>query len=298
MKIKPNEFGKFFLLASLCLFALPVFAYYFPGSPSGFVNDYAQILTAEQKQALEQKLSQFEKETSNEISIVAIKSLKGDTVENFAEKLFKEWGIGKKNKDNGILLLIAKDDRKMKIEVGYGLEGALTDAQSFWIYNDILKPAFQQEKYFEGVSDATDKIIAATKGEYIPSAQDNSKKNDFNFDLVWIGVFFLIWISSMLARSKSWWAGGVVGAIIGAVLIFVFSWLVGLIAIAILTPLGLLFDFFISKNYSTRKSRGLGPSWWAGGFGGGKGGFGGGSGGGFGGFGGGSSGGGGSGGSW
>lgn len=290
---------KIFILFGIIFFAFPVLAYYSPGQPSGFVNDYAQILTAEQKQALETKLVQFEKETSNEISVAIIKSLKGDTAENFAVKLFEEWGIGKKDKDNSILLLVALDDRKIKIEVGYGLEGALTDAQSYWIYNDILKPAFQQEKYFEGISDATDKIIAAVKGEYVPaSTTDGSQKSDFNFDLVWIGVFFLIWISSMLARSKSWWAGGVVGAIIGVVLIFVFSWLVGLISILLLTPLGLLFDFLISKNYSTRKSRGLGPSWWAGGFGG-KGGFGGGSsGGGFGGFGGGSSGGGGSGGSW
>ena len=100
------------------------------------------MISAEQKQTLETKLSQFEKDTSNELSVVTIEDLKGDTIENFAVKLFEDWGIGKKDKDNGVLLLIAKNDRQMKIEVGYGLEGALTDAQSFWIIQNVMRPAF------------------------------------------------------------------------------------------------------------------------------------------------------------
>jgi len=275
-------------------------AYSSPGSPSGFVNDFANMMSAPAKQALEQKLSQFEKDTTNEISVVTINNLGGDTIDNFAVKLFADWKIGKAKNDNGVLLLISKEDRKTKIEVGYGLEGALTDAQSFWILENTVKPAFRQNDYDGGITNAADKIIAATKGEYVPSQKPGtggswSLKSIENI----LGLAFLvfIWLGSVLSRSKSWWAGGVIGALVGIAFIFIFSALVGAIAILILTPLGLFFDYIVSKNYQKHKTAGTRFPWWIGGFGGGRGGggFGGG---GFGGFGGGSSGGGGSSSSW
>ena len=262
----------FFYFTAIFLFLIlsiaPALAYYSLGTPQGFVNDFTNTLTPDQKQTLENKLSQFEKETSNEISVVIINNLKGDTIENFAVKLFEDWKIGKKNKDNGILLLVAADDHKMRIEVGYGLEGAITDAQSYWIVQNILRPAFQKNDYVGGITEATDKIMAAAKAEYtIPSANPSqTKKIDSN--LFWtIGYFFFaifIYLSSILARSKSWWAGGIVGAIIGLI-IFSFSQLIGLITIIILTPLGFLFDYIVSKNYQERKTMELPPAWWAGG---------------------------------
>ncbi|MDO9230925.1 MAG: TPM domain-containing protein [bacterium] len=157
---------KFSLLLFI-FFAFPVKAYYNPGTPTGFVNDYAGILSAEQKQTLESKLSQFEKNSSNEISVVTVPSLKDDTVENFAVELFKDWGIGKKDKDNGVLVLVALSDKKMRIEVGYGLEGTLTDAQASWIISDIMRPAFQKSDYYSGINGAVDKIVASINGENI-----------------------------------------------------------------------------------------------------------------------------------
>mgnify|MGYP001595578652 CR=1 FL=1 len=272
----------------LFLFALPALAYYNPGQPAGLVNDYTGTLTAEQKQALENKLSQFEKETSNEISVVLIPSLQDDTIENFAVKLFEDWQIGKKGKDNGVLVLVAKEDREMRLEVGYGLEGALTDAQSNWIINQLMKPAFRNNDFYGGLDQAADKIMAATRGEYIPS--DSKKPNDQGFnplDLMWIGVFIFVWLASILGRSKSWWAGGVIGAVIGVVIGFIKGFLFfGIAAIVLLAPAGLLFDYIVSKKYQAGKASGFMP-WWIGG---GRGGLGGG----FGGFGGGFSGGGGS----
>ena len=271
-------------------------AYTSPGVPAGFVNDFAQIMGAEARMQLEQKLVQFEKDTTNEISVVTINSLQGDTIENFAEKLFQEWGIGKEKNDNGVLVLIAKEDRQMKIETGYGLEGALTDAQSYWIIKNVMRPAFQADDYDGGIANAVEKIISATKGEYVPSETPTSQKiNSDIFDWFWIILLLPLWLSSILARSKSWWAGGVIGGIIGIILIFVFSWITGLIAILTLTPLGLLFDFLVSRAYQKSKTTGKRFPWWIGGSGGGRGGFGGG---GFGGFGGGRSGGGGASGSW
>lgn len=291
---------KYFTISCLaCLIIVgSAYAYFSPGSPSGFINDYAKIMSDDARAQLEIKLSQFEKDTSSEISVVTINSLQGDTIENFAVKLFEEWGIGKKDKDNGVLLLIAKEDRQMRIEVGYGLEGALTDAQSYWIIQNVMRPAFQAENYDAGITGAVDKIIAATKGEYVPSQNQSSGWSFKSIEnIIFFAFFGLIWLGAILARSKSWWAGGIIGAIIGFILIFVYALLIGLIAIAVLAPLGLLFDYLVSKTYQKHKTAGTRFPWWIGGFGGGRGGgFGGG--GGFGSFGGGSSGGGGSGGGW
>jgi len=282
------------VLASAVVLPLAVFAYSNPGSPAGFVNDFAGVLGAEQKQQLEQKLSGFEKGTANEISIAIIKSLDGDTVENFAVELFKDWGIGKKNKDNGALILVAIDDREMRIEVGYGLEPVLTDAQSSWIINNEMAPAFKSGDFYAGLNAATDKIISAIGGEVIPEEKPAGPQVDY-FNVLGGIIFVIIWLGSILGRSKSWWAGGVAGGIAGIIIGIIKGFLYfGLISIAVLIPLGLLFDFLVSRAYSKSKSQGKTPPWWIGG-----GGFGGRSGGsGFGGFGGGSSGGGGASGRW
>jgi uncharacterized protein len=269
-------------------------AYVSPGQPTGLVNDFANVLSAEQKQQLENKLEQFKKDSSNEIAVAVINSLQDDTIENFAEELFKEWGIGQKGKDNGVLILVAKEDRKMRIEVGYGLEGDLTDAQSGWIINQIMKPAFADNNFYQGLDQAADKIIGATKGEVVPSDQPTTGGKKLNIQFIFGAIVFgFIWLASVLGRSKSWWLGGVLGGIVGVVIGFFVGFLyLGIIAIAVLAPLGLLFDFIVSKKYQAGKASGYLP-WWIGG-----GGFGGGSGGGFGGFGGGSSGGGGASGDW
>ena len=278
-------------------------AYASPGNPTGFVNDFANVLTAEQKTTLEQTLVQNEKSTGNEISVAVVSSLGGDTVENYAEKLFKEWGIGKEKQDNGALLLVAIEDRKMRIEVGYGLEPVLTDAISSWIIRDNLTPKFKEGKYYEGITAGVEKMIAATKGEVTVPASENGGQwwNDpqIFFFLFWLVIVFAQAILSMLARSRSWWMGGVFGGVAGVLTMIFATLAIGIIITAFLVPLGLILDYFISKEYAKSGQLGRKPRWWAGGpwIGGG---FGGGnsSGGGFGGFGGGSSGGGGASGSW
>ncbi len=275
-------------------FAIPlaVFAYTSPGKPTGLVNDFAGMLAPSEVEGIEAKLSAFEKETGNEIAVVTVQNLGGDTVENFAEKFFKEWGIGKKNKDNGVLLLISRDDREMRIEVGYGLEGALTDAESFWILNKELAPAFRDGKYYDGISAAIDKIIFAIGGEIVIPLEDDPIHSGPSFDLIWVMFFALLWISSILARSKSWWAGGVVGGVAGIIIGVIKGFLyAGIIGLVVFIPTGFIFDFFVSRAYQKSKASGTHPPWWIGG--GGHGGHSGGFGGGFGGFGGGSSGGGG-----
>ncbi len=285
----------FFLIAALPLFA---HAYTSPGKPTGFVNDFAGMLTGEERVMLESKLAAFEKETSNELAVVTIPNLGGDTVENYAVKLFEEWKIGKAKKDNGVLLLVSRDDRKVRIEVGYGLEGALTDAQSYWIIHDVITPNFKEGKYYAGLDGAATNIIAATRGEYVPSSSPQKEATTSLFLEYWYFIpLAFMWLASILGRSKSWWMGGVAGGIAGIVVGVIYGFLFsGIVAIAALIPLGLLFDFVVSRSYN-RYATGGGPiPWWIGG---GRNGPGsGGSFGGFGGFGGGRSGGGGSSGNW
>lgn len=291
------------LLVSLAIlggvFITPSLAwgYTSPGQPVGYVNDFAGLLTPDQKNALEQQLIDFQKETSNEISVVTIVSLGDETIENYAVELFKEWGIGAVRRDNGVLLLIARDDRKIRIEVGYGLEGALTDATSGSIIRDIISPAFKVGDYNLGIVEGTQAIMQATRGEYVSNTTSSDQASSFDgvMNILFFLFFGLMWLAAILSRSKSWWAGGIVGALIGIVVsIFVGLVYWGIISIVILTPLGLLFDFIVSKKYSASKARGITPPWWIGGSGGGFGG----SSGGFGGFGGGGSGGGGASGGW
>jgi uncharacterized protein len=284
------------IVVVLMLAAVPllVAAYTSPGKPTGFVNDFAKVLTTEEKTNLENTLTNFHQQTSNEIAVVIIPTLgRDETIESYAVKLFEEWGIGSKDKDTGLLLLVAMEERKMRIEVGYGLEPYITDAQAASIIRNILTPRFKEGQYGLGISEAVDTMIKVLAGQtdVVPAAGDADLHFSFNF---FVFLFFVpLWLASILGRSKSWWLGGVLGGIGGVVIGFIWGFLfVGLATIPLLVLVGLLFDFLVSRGYNSRVSRGLRPPWWAGG---GRG-FGGG--GGFGGFGGGSSGGGGASGGW
>ncbi len=258
-------------------------------TPTGNVNDFAHLLKPETISNLEIALSNFERDSGNELAVVTIEKLPNtETIETYAEKLFREWGIGKEKEDNGLLLLISRDDREMRIEVGYGLEPIITDIESGSIIREILVPAFKSDDYDGGIQQATERIMDDIgRGE--PQAVSQPTGFPFSLDFIYLGLILLMFLSSILARSKSWWLGGVIGA--GAGFVFFSS----LLYIGLLAVIGLIFDYVVSKTYKKSKASGINPPWWIGGPGGG---LGGGSGGGFGGFGGGSSGGGGASGRW
>lgn len=275
-----------------------LFAFDIPTKPTSFVSDFAGVLKVEDKASLESKLSNYEKQTTNEISVVIIPSLDGDTIENVAQNIFTTWGIGKKAENNGVLFLISIGDRKTRIHTGYGLEGSLTDIGTSYIQSEIVRPAFQAGDYAGGINGAVDKMISLVSGgDSIPSDYTPTKSKSLNFNtvfqIIFFGIIVIQWISAILARSKSWWAGGVLGVVAGIIVGFFYALVIGIIASVALGLLGLLIDFLVSKRYQKDKALGISHPWFIGG-----GGFGGGSGGGFGGFGGGSSGGGGSSSSW
>ena len=160
----------------------------FPDKPTHLVNDYTGTLSEVQIATLEQKLISFDDSTSTQIAVVLIRSLEGYDVADYAVRLAQKWGIGRQKKNNGALLLVSIGDRKVTIQTGYGLEGALPDAIAKRIIESQIKPNFKQGNYYLGLEHGTDAIIAYTKGEY-----KNDKKGD-RPNAGGRGVFFVILI--------------------------------------------------------------------------------------------------------
>ncbi len=168
---------KFFtVVASLYLLANSVFALDVPFL-SGRVMDEANVLSSESKLSIENKLKEHEKATSNQVVVLIIPSLEGEVLEEYSLKVASTWKLGQKGKDNGVLLLIAKNDRKLRIEVGYGLEGSLTDALSSRIIRNEITPSFKQGNFSLGVEQGVDAILSAIAGTY--KEQEESAKDEY-----------------------------------------------------------------------------------------------------------------------
>ena len=283
---------------------MPVSAQDFPAL-TGYVNDGAGLLSPQGKEGLESQLAQLEKDTTAQVFIATVKSIGDDSIEDYASRLFEKWKIGQKDKDNGVLFLVSLDDRKMRIEVGYGLEPVITDGRAGRIRDDDVIPLFKNNDYEGGIKAGVASIEKYIRDGTPPAPlEENPVKSvfgDFTFAFFILSII-TIYLSGFMARSKNVWLGGIWGAIAGAII----GLTIGGIAALIITPvifagLGLGTDFLLSRNYQKLKEAGKSTDWhrtgggfW-GGFGGGSGG---GFGGGFGGGGGGSSGGGGAGGGW
>ncbi|MCX6291278.1 MAG: TPM domain-containing protein [Bacteroidetes bacterium] len=239
----------------------------FPAKPSTLVSDFTATLSEGERSSLEQKLVTFNDSTSTQIAIVIMRSVGNYDIADYSVQLFNKWKIGQEKKNNGVLILVAKDDRKMWITTGYGIEGVLPDALCKRIVNNDIRPNFKAGNFYEGLDAATNSIMSIVKGEF--TADDYMKRNSKEdnapwFFLVLFGLIFFIVFVSKISKTKNYARQNNLG--------FWAAW-------ALL-------------NAASARSRG---SW--GGFSSGGGSWGG-SGGGFGGFGGGGSGGGGAGGGW
>ena len=234
---------------------------------------------------MEQELRDFEDQTSNQLVVVTFSSLEGEALEDFSIHLAEAWKIGQKGKDNGVILLIFKDDRKVRIEVGYGLEGALTDATSQLIIENEIKPRFREGKFDEGVEAAVQAIMAATKGEYRGTGQrKNFAFKYFHSFINYAWLLFMIfaspivlWILSLTFIVVAVWAALFLRDFFLAFVLF----LVSVVLIVIYFVLGLFFPAraraMLSRDGSVWTSGGFGGGFGGGSFGGGFGGGGGGS---------------------
>lgn len=260
--IKPTSYIVFLLFVLFS--ALQLSAQQVPARPNPprLVNDFADVLSPAEEQQLEQKLVAYDDSTSNQVAIVTIKTLDGYPIEEYALKILRDWQVGNKQTNNGVVILAVVDDRQVRIETGYGLEGAIPDITASQIIRNDIAPAFRSNDYFQGFNNAVESIILAAAGEYqAPQGYGNRGQQRKGSG---VPIFFIIvLVILILSRIGGGGRGG---------------------------------GGFMSR----RGYRGFGPVFFPGGFGGGGfggGGFGGG-GGGFGGFGGGSGGGGGASGSW
>ena len=172
-----------------------------PPSPPRLVNDFTKTLTADQIQFLEKKLVALDDSTSSQIAIVLIPSLEGADISDYALKLGRSWGIGGKEHSNGVVVLVAINDRKINISPGYGLEGALPDITCKHIIDEVIKPSFKGQDYFRGLDEGTNAIIKAIKGEYKVARKKGSKSTP-------VGAIIAIVITIIILSAISGGRGG------------------------------------------------------------------------------------------
>lgn len=172
-----KKFFYYFILASFIFTANLLAQANFP-SLTGRVVDNAQILTTSQIKSLTAILKKHEEQTSNQIVILTLKNLDGYEIADYGYQVARYWQLGQKDKNNGVLLLISLDDRKLRIEVGYGLEGVLTDKISHEIIEYTIKPEFKKGEYYQGISKGATAIIKSIKGEYTKSSSPQTYKDE------------------------------------------------------------------------------------------------------------------------
>ena len=179
-------------------------------SPQGHVSDWAGVFSPEQKADLERRIVAVRQATGAQLAVVALKSLQGGEIQDFAVKLFEQWGIGEKGKDNGVLLLAAIEDRAMWIEVGYGLEGVLNDAKCGRIRDEWILPRFKEGNYAQGLSDGADALLKVMGGEALPepAAPANNPIAAVLFLLFFAVVFILIVRSAIRGGKGGRWTSG------------------------------------------------------------------------------------------
>ncbi len=203
----------------------------------GRVNDYADLMPG-RVQSMEQRLEQFENDTGHQIAVLTIPSLQGEDIEGFSIRVLEKWKIGKKGFDNGVILVIAKDDRKLRIEVGYGLEGVLPDAIASRIINEVIVPRFRDGDFHGGIEAGADAIMKVTRGESLPrrSAMTIQRIAIRPAEILGLLLFASMAVFIVGLTQPSSFHGAFAGAAAGAFAAF-FAWLGAGLAIAVIVLL-------------------------------------------------------------
>ena len=216
---------------------------------SGRVMDSAGLLSPSKAEQLADQLQLLEEETGAQVAVLTIPSLEGDSLEDFSLRVVETWKLGRADVDDGVLILVARDDRKMRIEVGYGLEGALTDAQSGRIIDRVMAPRFRAGDFDGGVEGAVEAVSAAIRGEELILPEPQAKQTGFDpAGLIVFFIFGLPFIGAALStKGISGWIMGffmtpfffVIPAVIFGVRVGVVVaalWLVAFPILRIVTP--------------------------------------------------------------
>jgi len=182
---------------------------------AGLINDRAGVLKAGDVRRLETKAGAYRDRTGNELAVLIVQTLDDRSLEDYAHDVFKAWGIGSSDKDNGVLFLVAIQERKARIEVGYGLEAQLTDIECGRLVSkrSPMADSFREGDYAGGVNAVLDGIVQAIGGEYNPPPPKESSKDNGVTPLVML-IFFVVWAAIFILRSRGgggWTSGGSLG---------------------------------------------------------------------------------------
>jgi uncharacterized protein len=212
---------------------------------SARVTDLTGTLSGAERQALEAKLADWEARTTNQLVVLIVPTTKPETIEEYSLRVAEAWKIGQKGKDNGAVFLIAKNDKQMRIEVGYGLEGDLTDVAARRIIGDTVAPLFSQGQFAAGIDAGVDRIIAVAGGtDTAPQREPRRARSSGRFDIGTIALILLVGVPALGALMRSIFgnvggsvaggavAGGVVWLFAGSLLFAVIAALVALVVIA------------------------------------------------------------------
>ena len=159
---------------------------------SGRVNDYGGMISPQARAMLEAELAALERTDSNQVVVLTVPSLEGDVIEEFSIRVGDAWKIGQQGKDNGVIFIVSKADRKMRIEVGRGLQGVLTDLLAGRIIDTVIKPRFKQNRFDDGFLEGTRAIIAATRGEFKPTPKPQSTISPSRYFEAFLVAVFLV----------------------------------------------------------------------------------------------------------
>ena len=236
------------------------------------VIDQTGSLTAPERDALEAKLKAFEAQRGSQVAVLLVPSIGTETIEEFAGRVTDEWKLGRKGVDDGVLLVVAKQERKLRIQTGRGVQGTLTDALSKRIVSDIIAPRFRNGDFAGGIDAGVDAIMKAIEGEQLPlpEAKPHGGKVDAvssYSDFLWM-AFFLVPVVGMVLRGMF---GRFFGASATSGLTGLAAWLVfGSLAFGIVAAIGaFLFTLFVGSGLGRAVNRGGWGGGWPGGFGGG-----------------------------
>jgi uncharacterized protein len=242
---------------------------------SGHVVDLSATLSSEQQRALEQRLTEFEARKGSQIAVLLIPGTQPEAIEQYAIRVAEQWKLGRKKIDDGAILVIAKNEHALRIEVGYGLEGALNDATAKRIIDDIIVPYFKNADYYGGINSGVDAMLQVIDGEALP-APDN-RGSGLNADgakgMLPLLFFAAVIVGGIFRSLFGRFAGAVVtGGVLGLA-----AWLLlGLAAAALAALLGFVLTLVGGRMGSGWQGGGGRSGWGGGGFQGGGGGFGGG----------------------
>jgi uncharacterized protein len=238
---------------------------------SAHVTDLTATLSADERGRLEAKLATVERERGAQIALLLVPTVQPEAIEQYALRVAEAWRLGRKGVDDGVLLLVAKEDRKLRIEVAYGLEGALNDATAKRIVSEIIAPRFKQGEFYGGIDAGLDAMIRVVGGEALPPPKSgqHGKRSGNNFDTLIFFGFVLVFVVGGVLRAifGRFLAAGIIAVFAAVAASLIFSSLLFAIVIALVAFIASLFAGATGGGWP------MGGGSWGGGGGGGGGGF-------------------------